>query len=103
MLPQTQRISRARFPVFTAKHIKKDLVFGIVRYYPGGTEVSVSVIVAKKTAKKSVDRHRIKRRIYSVFEKNIQNLPPGQYICTAYMSAYTMSFDEMVQSLRSCL
>lgn len=40
----------------------------------------VAVIVSKKVAKSSVERNRIRRRVYGAIQKPISDLPQGTYI-----------------------
>lgn len=66
MLPKTNRISRKQWdPLFKSS---KKVVFpwGLVRITP--SEMRVSIVVSKKVAKLSVNRHIIKRFLYSLFD-----------------------------------
>lgn len=46
-------------------------------------KTQVAVVVSKKTAKKAVERHRIKRRLYSIIQKHLPSLPPASIIIIA--------------------
>ncbi len=100
MLPSSHRLTRKEFPVFSTPHVKKMTKIGLIRYYPIGDSVKVSVIVAKKIAKKSVDRHRIKRLIYIAFSKILKLIPPGKYICTVSSDARTVPLDQIIEIIR---
>ncbi|MBP9771408.1 MAG: ribonuclease P protein component [Candidatus Pacebacteria bacterium] len=106
MLPKRRRISRHEFEtdhkkgsVFHAPHTTLR-----VNEAKTGT-FRASVVVSKKIAKRSVDRHVFKRRVYDAiaqYEKK-NPLPAYSYVVFAKRDVHTLSFatlrDEIVSLL----
>jgi ribonuclease P protein component len=95
MLPKRRRISRHIFPegpgagkVFHAPHLS-------LRMTPDATGQSRhSIVVSKKTARRAVDRHLIKRRVYESIARHdkAHTLPLGRYVFFAKKDVHTLPF-----------
>jgi ribonuclease P protein component len=98
MLSKGRRIARHLFPtdlrqgqVVHAPHLSLRVIRGTAK------TALVSVVVSKKIAKRAVDRHLVKRRVYesvALCEKT-RLLPPGGYVFFAKKDAHTIPFKEM--------
>ncbi len=95
MLPKSRRITRQEFEtdhrvgsVFHTEH------FSLRVSAPRKNGFSVSVVVSKKVAKRSVDRHVVKRRVYDALAQHEkkQTLLPAAYIFFAKRDAHTVPF-----------
>lgn len=72
MLPKKNRISKEDFPAQKMHGLRfsPSLFSGVV--YKNETDVRVSVVVSKKTAKTAVVRNRIRRRVYNAIRPYIK-------------------------------
>lgn len=83
MLPRSLRIAREHFNnVFRSAQVYRSSL--LVLYAKPSKELGFAVVVAKKVAKRAVDRHRIKRIVLSVVESELQQcshtLPPCTFV-----------------------
>lgn len=74
--------------------------WGSLRLYPNNSEVKVTCIVSKKSAKLSPDRHRIKRKIYTIIAEILPTLKPGYYILFPHPTALNTKLDELRSSIQ---
>ena len=72
MIPKKQKLNRANFNKVLAKSKKiEGENFSLrVRYVEKSEKSRYSVVVSSKTAKKAVDRNRLKRQVYEILAKN---------------------------------
>lgn len=82
MLPQSQRIPRALFPLLAdrAKVFKNNLFLLRVAYFkdqPKDNSSRFSFSVSKKVAKSAVVRNRLRRTGYSLLGPHISNIDSG--------------------------
>lgn len=70
MLSKKKRISRKEFTeAYASLKNLRGSFFYIKANYSTQEELKVSVVVSKKVCKTSVLRHKVKRQVYSVFQK----------------------------------
>ncbi|MEI6400255.1 MAG: ribonuclease P protein component [bacterium] len=81
MLSKKERIPKALFDTYSKKTKAFPSNSFILRahFTKDGTSRRFSVIVSKKVAKKSVDRHAIKRSIYNILREKKDSFPTGYY------------------------
>ncbi len=106
MLSKRRRLTRHLFPtdhrqgyVFHAPHLSLRVTRGTA------TTARMSVVVSKKTAKRAVDRHLIKRRVYesiATFEKE-STLASGSYVFFAKKDAHSVPFKELNKEVTELL
>ena len=73
----------------------KSLYFS-VKVLPGELEYSrFGVVISKKTAKKAVDRNRLKRIIYDLAGAHKDDISVGDYIISILPPAASLSKDEL--------
>ena len=94
MLPSNERLTRAQcFSLLSNTNLL--VVFnrlGTLKYLPSST-IGLSVITGSKQEKKAVARNKLRRRLYSIFSKQlVKNLTGMVYVSK---HAYSMSFDEL--------
>lgn len=53
---------------------------------PKRNATRVAVVVSKKTAKSAVTRNRIRRRVYEIFRKHLEDVEPGVDIVVTVVS-----------------
>ncbi len=99
MLPRKNRLQRPDFTIlatgkrFSTEHFsctQKD-----------SSTLKIAIIVSKKTAKKSPDRHLLKRRVSSVLEKTPP--PPGLYSIFARKGSNLLSYREIETEIKALL
>lgn len=73
-----------------------------VVYIQKTESIQFSVVIPKKTEKSSVERHKMKRKIYSICSK-ITNISPGIYIIFPTKSVKGVKFDILEKSLRALI
>ena len=70
MLKKSQRLKRNEFETLLKKGKRiHNKYFTLV--YIGGAETKCGVIVSKKTVKKATERNLVRRRVYSILNKNM--------------------------------
>lgn len=67
------------------------------------TQPVFAVLVSKKTAKKAVDRNKIRRLTSSVTQKLLPQFSGGQYLLIPKSSVITAPFSELLIDLSSLL
>jgi ribonuclease P protein component len=100
MLPKRRRLTRQLFPTNTRSSLVAHTEHFSLRTLPttsGGARVSV--VVSKKVAPRAVDRHTVKRRVYTVAHK--ETYAPGAYVFFAKAGAHTISFREVHDEILS--
>jgi len=58
-------------------------------------QAQVSVVVPKKVVKKSVDRNKVKRRVYSANGKGFDHYPPIQAVLIVKLGVLKSSIDDI--------
>lgn len=109
MLPKKNRLKRADFSV-RRKWATYTNALITVRVALSPTETKVSVVVPKAVVKSSVDRHRIKRILYSSIEKH-DFITQGvaivlrltQYPSTVSEKELKMKTDELLTYIKNML
>lgn len=96
MLPKRARIQRKNFP--SLYRMRKMVGEFFVVYIQEEETKAASVVVPKKIEKSSVERHKIKRRIYAICSKHF-DLLQGVYIIFPTKSAKGIKFDILERSL----
>lgn len=95
MLPKRRRITRQNFPANPRGGAVMHSPHFSLRMTPAGaTPYRVSVVVSKKVAARSVDRHLVKRRVYESVARS-EEISPGVYVFFAKKDAHTISFREL--------
>lgn len=96
MFPRRKRLPRAEFPsvVKNGRRISSPNFSAIIPKDTSG----YAVVVSKKTARLSVTRHRIKRRVLGALRQLTISLPPS-FILYPRASALDMEYDELRQEL----
>lgn len=99
MLPRPKRLDRASFGSVASGKRAATRHFSIsLTPSPSGR---AAVVVSKKVAKKSVDRHLLKRRVLAVLAADL----PAQYACIVYARAGspTLSFKALAAEIQELL
>jgi ribonuclease P protein component len=99
MLPATVRLSRAQCSELL-ENPKLLVVFnrlGTLKYVSNLKNKAFSVITGSKAQKKAVLRNKLRRQIYSLFEKYYKNEPKKPIIGMLYVSkgVYELPFSEL--------
>jgi ribonuclease P protein component len=82
--------------VFHAPHLS-------LRVTPAGmAPARVSVVVSKKSAKRAVDRHLIKRRVYDSVSE-LGEMSGALYVFFAKTGAHTIPYRELQEEVRTLL
>ena len=101
MLKRVQRLPKAAFAKPPIR--RSSFPFGTVAYFsyvPPG----LSVVVSKKTARRAVDRNRIKRRVYSAAEGALEGRDlPHSTVFYPTKDVLTADFSQLRDSLQSVL
>ncbi len=100
MFPRSLRLSRTGFehsrklPRTTVPHFS-------ISYGHLPNAAGIGIIVPKKIAKSSVERHRLKRRVREIVRENIPHthLSGATLIITARIGASTLSYNELKDEL----
>lgn len=103
MLPKKERLSRDEFNRFFSggKRIHSPHIQCI--YSPNET-LHVSVVVSKKTAKTSVMRHKIRRRIYDIVRRHRQSTGlAGVFIFLTKTGISTLQYDALKKEVEQII
>ncbi len=77
--------------------------WGSIRYAPEPT-TKITCIISKKVAKTSVDRHRIRRKLYAaVQELDLSVLPSGYYYIFPKALVLHQTHSQIIELLRATL
>ena len=96
MFPRQKRISRSAFPL-ALKGGRRVSSLNFTAIFPKDS-VGYAVIVSKKTARLSVTRHGIKRRVLEALRRLKTGLPPS-VILYPRASVLDIEYDELQQEL----
>ncbi len=104
MLSKQKRISRKEFNQLYSSSKNLRGSFFILKYTKNSDIFKVSIVVSKKVAKTSVERHVIKRLIYRAFEDLERSLSlKGGFICIVQKSPvniYSLIYQELFNLLK---
>lgn len=81
MLPRLYRIPKTAFPL-PRTALRVDVGLGTLSFHPQSESprLQCSTVISSKTYKRSVDRHRVKRRAAEVFSRYITITPLKGYL-----------------------
>ena len=99
MVPRKNRLQRADFTTLSKGRRYSTDYFSCTQL-PYST-LKVAIIVSKKTAKSSPDRHLLKRRVSSVIEQNPP--PPGLYSIFARKGSPLLSYAQIEKEISTLL
>ncbi len=109
MLPKKNRLKRADFSI-RRRWLTYTNPFTTIRIAHSSTETKISVVVPKVVVKSSVDRHRVKRILYTSIEQHnfIGKGVDMVLRLTAYPSTMSekelkMKTDELLTSIKNML
>lgn len=85
--------------VFAGATAVRDRHFTVLVCASESTSARLGMVVAKKKAKRAVDRHRIKRIVRESFRNARVNLPVVDIIVLSQASAASASSDQLFKSL----
>ncbi len=109
MLPKSKRLTTEDFKVLRGGRVLHTLHL-LVRLFPAakGTNLSVhgckaAVIVAGSSYKKAVDRNLLRRRLYSIIERNADLLPHASLTIICKKGALEASFSELQREFQAIL
>ncbi len=101
MLPKKQRLTRREFDALLRSGRRVSGTTLTVVYRPGAA-LKCGVVVGKKTARKAVARHLLRRRIFSIL-RGEQPLAPLHLAVLTRSAASTLSFEALTVELRTLL
>ena len=101
MLSKKERIPKALFDTYSKKTKAFPSNSFVLRahFTKDGTFRRFSVIVSKKVAKKSVDRHQIKRSIYTTLQTIKDSFPTGYYFIFVNKNESAVSYKAELETL----
>ena len=104
-MARAARISRADFPTRSPARRVSNELFSIAMWpLSPGVEPQFSCVVSKKTAKKAVDRNKLKRRCREIASPLVASLKrPIAVIVYPKKTALTVPFEEAETSIASLL
>ncbi len=85
MINKKERLTRLDFKDLSKRNMIRDYLFDIS--YIKSDKMKVSCIISKKTLKKAVERNKVKRKLYNLFELNRPKTP---YIIIFYPKKETL-------------
>jgi ribonuclease P protein component len=105
MLSKKERIPKALFDTYSKKTKAFPGNSFILRahFTKDGTFRRFSVIVSKKVAKKSVDRHQIKRSIYLALQAMKGSFPAGYYFIFVNKNESAISYKTELEQISKTL
>lgn len=99
MLSRTKRLTRATFGTVATGKRAVSAHFSVS--YTHATPGRVAAVISKKTAKKAVDRHLLKRRILAAAEPHIE--PVRSFIVYARKGSPELSYQSLKKELDALL
>lgn len=99
MLPRKNRLQRPDFTLLASGKRFSTEHFSCTQ--KDSDTLKVAIVVSKKTAKKSPDRHLLKRRVSAVLEQNPP--PPGLYNIFARKGSQLLSYQEIKTEISTLL
>ncbi|MEK7601876.1 MAG: ribonuclease P protein component [Patescibacteria group bacterium] len=99
MLPKRKRLSRAAFKTLGPSKRLTSEHFSVSVHDTGSGRASA--VVSKKVAKRSVDRHLLKRRMLAVITKHL--LPHHSYVVYAKLGSERLPYNSLSKELSELL
>lgn len=106
MLPRSNRISKKLFPNTSAGKVFSNSNFSLRFLIKNGSteQFKASVVVSKKVAKTAIKRNLLRRRVYSIIQKEGSKIPKGLNLIVYAKSGSTeLSFTELKQAITELL
>ncbi len=104
MPPKKNRLSKKDFSLISKKKIIRGSFFDIsIIEKEGLPSFKVSCVVSKKTAKRAVDRNKMKRKIYNLFMEHKNELKPNFYIIYPKREVLYTKYDNLNSELKNIL
>ncbi len=101
MLKKSHRLNRVEFAhLLTYGRRVSGTGFSLL-YTTGNKEAKFSVVVGKKTAKKAVERNRLRRRVYAVCKEYEQQHENPHVAIFVYKNVKEMTYSELQNTLHS--
>lgn len=104
MLPSNKRLSRSQITSLLLNQGLK-VVFnriGTLKYIQNLENQGFSVVTGSKSQKKAVLRNKLRRQIYTIFNKN-KDISPIQGILYTSKQAYDMSYEDLSLNFHALL
>lgn len=98
MLPRARRLPRASFPLAAAGPLRAASTH--LSLSASNAVAGYAVVVSKKVARRSVDRHRLKRRLFSLLRGGRL---PSALVVYARKGAAELPFPALKEELRALL
>jgi ribonuclease P protein component len=96
MLPKKYRLSNFDFKKFFKKEKISNSIFRIYRIE---SKDGIPKFSVQTNVKKSVERNKIRRRIYEILRKNLSKIPIYYYLIFANEKIKNLKFNEIEEKL----
>lgn len=106
MLSRSNRISKKLFPNTSTGKVFSNNDFSLRLLVKNGSteEFKASVVVSKKVAKTAVKRNLLRRRIYSVIQKERANIPKGlKFVIYAKAGSADLPYTKVKEAINGLL